>query len=283
MSGADDRSHERPGHTPSFDEADIPLPARPRRKAKPPPNIITAGGVDMARGHATGILPRNGASAGPSLDEPRVVLAVETDPRRVPTHRRLVEAREGEDGARPALLPGSSHPTPVSTAKARIPESGRRVDRSPETPRNPSVAPAPAPAPAPAEEKVLPAWMRLAFAAVLLLSLVGVAQRFRGTSSPVGVPIAGDSLYTPLRPVTGEPVSVPPPMTELHAEPPPVSLPPSATAEPPAPPPPAAPSAGPTHAPATTGEPARAPRTHSPAPVARPSFAPPFQLPSEKN
>src|SRR5580658_6170114 len=91
MSGDDDRANAKPSKNPFFDEIDAPPPARARR-AKPAPGIISGAGLDMARGHASGIQIRD---TGPAqkVDEPRVVLAVETDVRKVPTDKRLLEGR----------------------------------------------------------------------------------------------------------------------------------------------------------------------------------------------
>src|SRR3954464_3513415 len=105
MSGENDRGAPKPGGNPFFEEGAAPAPrARPRR-AKPPPGIITAGGVDMARGFAADIRVRDAPAPERPHDEPKVVVAINADVRKVPTHRSLIEGREpGEERA--AMLPG---------------------------------------------------------------------------------------------------------------------------------------------------------------------------------
>src|SRR4029079_10983314 len=82
---------------------------------------ITAGGVDMARAHASGIRVRDAATPEHPVDEPKVVVSAETDERKVPTHKKLLEGRDaGEE--RSAMLPeagpaahGKLKPSAVTT------------------------------------------------------------------------------------------------------------------------------------------------------------------------
>lgn len=92
--------HDQGGTTPPnpFPEQEGPPRARSRRQ-KPPPGIITAGGVDMARAHASGIQVRDAAQPEHPMDEPRVVLS---DPRKLP--KRLLD--EPEQRPDPAEEPG---------------------------------------------------------------------------------------------------------------------------------------------------------------------------------
>jgi hypothetical protein len=254
MSGEDDRGQPKRGKSPFFDESDVAPPARPRRRAKPPPNIITAGGVDMARGHASGIQIREGVSPEPSTDQPRVVIAVETDLRKVPTHRRLLAARDPSgDGSRAAVLPDTPPPanrTPVSTAAAATPGSAR-----PETSKLPAAQRDGAP---PAEARKLPVWMRLA----------------RRAGGPVSAPQQTSEPPVPSADILPPPPRLPPPA-------------PTAVVEAPRPAPPSS-SVAPIEAVAPAPHPASAlviPRpVRTPSlPSPRATFTPPFQLPSEKN
>src|SRR4051812_43577798 len=96
--GDDDRGSAKPAaKNPFFDDADgPPSPPIRSRKAKPAPAMMTAGGVDMARAHASGIKVREAMPEQP-VEQAKVVVAVETDPRKVPTHKRLLEGREARD------------------------------------------------------------------------------------------------------------------------------------------------------------------------------------------
>jgi hypothetical protein len=259
MSGEDDRGDPEPERSPSS-EATEPAPPRVR-KAKPPPGIITAGGVDMARAHASGIKPPAPTSPEPATDQPRVVVAVETDPRKVPTHPRLVEGREATaDGSRSALLPtgSSAHATPSPTA---VPRPAKTAPRS---------QPAPAPEPRP-----LSTWKRVAFALALLGVLVSAAHRLRtldgeGSSSvrATAPPSSGELAPDPVEPA-------PPPAA---VAPPRAAIPRAAAPDPTLDPAPPAAIATPTASMEARPRPARLP-----LPPPRPAFTPPFQLPGEKN
>jgi hypothetical protein len=254
MSGEDDRGQAKPTK-PIFDEAEF-IPHRARR-VKPPPGIISAGGVDMARAHASGIKLRDVAMPEPIVDQPRVVVAVETDPRKVPTHKRLLAGRApSADGARAAMLPEVALATPASGSL--IPR-GRR-------------SPAPRGEPTPqAKEHKLPLSLRIAFALGLLLALMGVAERYREPLADGGL-----SVKTP-----AEPRVIAPPVHEAargvlveapRTAPQPVSneAPASSSAAP----------ASSSAAPASSAEALRRPVR---APPPRAAFTPPFQLPGEKN
>jgi hypothetical protein len=250
MNGEDDRDPAGPENH-YLDDGDIPPPAVRPRRAKPPPNIITAGGVDMARGHASGIPIRERKGPEPPRDLPRVVIAVETDLRKIPTHRRLTAVAEGREK--------SAHATPVSTAAARPLGTD-------EAPGGPGGAPA-----QPPEAKRVPIGLRLSFAALLILLLVGVMRR-ANTSSPAPAPAATVEVARPLLP--------PPPV---------VSAPPDAplpTAAPSALPPPRPERPAPDDSPPPARVATSAPRTARPRPVSsapHAGFTPPFELPVEKN
>ena len=280
--GEDDRGEAKPGKNPFLDEAGVP-PVR-QRKAKPPPNIISAGGVDMARAHASNIKLRDNTAPEPTLDQPRVVVAVELDPRKIPTHRRLIEGRDPADSARSAMLPGGAiNATPPSGV--RSPASARKVvpvaavataagataGGAATAAAAPPQATAPAPVP---DSRKLPAWTRVAVVLALLLFVVGIAQRFRPHGDAVvdeGAPVRSPIFVTPPPPV--EPAAPTAVATAPHAQvaPPPVAPAPTATAT--------AATAAQTAKP--TAQPARPPPV-APAPP-RATFTPPFQLPGEKN
>lgn len=108
MTRKDDPQETQPTRNPFIDEP-VPAPL-PRLKKQRPAGIMSAGGVDMARAYATDIHVRAAQPERP-LAEERVVVSVETDPRRVQTERRLVDPREPtDDGTRAALLPGAPGP-----------------------------------------------------------------------------------------------------------------------------------------------------------------------------
>jgi hypothetical protein len=282
MNGDDDRRQRKGGRRPALDGASL-VPTRPR-KVKPPPGIITAGGVDMARAHASGIEVRGGAAPEATPNQPRVVLAVETDPRKVPTHRRLLEGREpAEDGARAAMLPVGSpavaphvatnpslvRPGPGAGAPPPSSQSeGATTGAPPPNPAPPGAAPAANPPHADRREQKLPLWMRAAFILVLLVSTVGLVQRFR----PRPAPSDDDGSR------------------ESPAREPAVTAESQATAPPPAPerPAPSATVVEAPRAPTPSGK-ASAPPTSERRPAGRPpprataAFTPPFQIPSEKN
>jgi hypothetical protein len=283
MSGEDDRAKTKPSKNPFFDESDAPPLPRARRM-KPPPGIITAGGVDMARAHASGIQIRE---PGPEqkVDEPRVVLAVETDLRKVPTDKRLLEGRDANaDGSRAAMLPGTpGHgATPMPSAAAG---GWSQAAAGPSAPgaELPAAAAAPVSAPLPVAQpadRKIPVWMRVAMLLVGLLLVAGVLKR-------TGV-ILSDEPAAPA--VTTFPAAPPPPPTPPPPSPPPsvetavpvatapAAPPPQTAVAPPeapkAPPPPVEPAA--TAAPSHSAKPVQAPGPP------KPTFKPPFELPSEK-
>jgi len=235
-----------------------------KRRPKPPPNIISAGGVDMARAHASGIKLRDNTAPEPTLDQPRVVLAVETDPRKVPTHKRLLEGREpAGDGSRSALLPGG--------AINATPPSGGNVASSKGSPSGAAPAPAEAAGTSIEPPRRLPAGMRAALVLVLLLVVGGIAQRIRPRGeSPVDA--RGPASRPPV------PISVAPPLPTFAPAPRPQAVSPPESAAAAATPAPAAPA--PTSAPRPAVQPARPPPASAPP---RATFTPPFQLPGEKN
>src|SRR4051812_6259740 len=91
-----------------------------QRRHKPPAGIISAGGVDMARAHASGIRLPEGVERK-SLETRKVVVAVETDPRRVPTHPRMRD----KVAARPGTLVARDTPVGAAPRRADTPLPGR--------------------------------------------------------------------------------------------------------------------------------------------------------------
>lgn len=213
----------------------------------------------MARAHASGIKLRDNTAPEPTLNQPRVVVSVETDPRKVPTHKRLLEGREpAADGSRAAMLPGGAiHTTPPSGGKA---PPSTRAPAAPASP--PAAAPTAAPAIEPAGK--LAAWARVGLVLVFLLLVVGIAQRFRPSAAYERASAARSAAS----------ISLPP-----SAAPAPVASAPPLPVFPPREPP-AASSVGPV---ATSAAPAPRPPQMKPAAASRATFTPPFQLPGEKN
>jgi hypothetical protein len=247
MSGEDNRDPAGPENS-YLDEAEIPPPVVRPRRAKPPPNIITAGGVDMARGHASGILIREGKGPEPSSGLPRVVIAVETDLRKLPTHRRLPAVAEAPEK--------TAHPTPVATGAAR-------AEGAAEAPVGQGAAPAPPP-----EAKRLPIGLRLSFAALLILLLVGVVRRANTPAPPPAVTAETVRPLPSLPPAVSLLPEPPLPAASLSAQPEP--HPERATPDDAAPPPPIA-----TSSPRPARQRATAAPTHT-------GFTPPFDFPAEK-
>lgn len=230
-------------------------PPRPRQKRhKPAAGIISAGGVDMARAHASGIRPPREIEP-PAVETRKVVVAVETDARKVPTHRKLLEGRD--PGTRPALLPGDggagqpgSRSSPQGAARPRSPES----DPAPPLPLQRHGA------------------VRVAAVLVLLLLVAGVVRRVG--RPPEAAPIASPALSSTLAPRPDDRLIEPrEPLAIVSADP----------EEPPAPadaPPKGAAVAAPraTRA-ADNVSAAKAPST---SPRRKPRFKAPFQLPEER-
>lgn len=266
MSGEQKGGSAKPGANPFFDESEEPRPLPRARRLKPPPGIISAGGVDMARAHASNIRVPGGGIPALLPDEPRVVVSVETDARKVPTHKRLLDGRDPDDDTRSALLPGTPGEATLNS-RARAPS-----DQPPALAAPPRPAPAVA-RPRPAPEK-MPAWMRVALPVVLLLLLLGIARRARlWLAAPEPAPPVA-VLATP---------APPPVVVEAPAVVRTVAPAPELTAEEPAPP--ASPrrvAPAPVASATVTAE--AAPRVARPAPppTARPENTPPFELPGEK-
>jgi hypothetical protein len=152
------------------EQAPAAAPAARVRKAKPPPGIIMAGGVDMARGHAANIQPKAlGSAQTPAV--PRVVVSVETDPRRVPTAPRLIPA--GRAPANATTNDGKASPWGAIAVEV--------VDKRDLPSAN---LPVTAPAPAAPEEKKGGGWLRYAVVLVLLLLAAGIVRRVRMAAGP---------------------------------------------------------------------------------------------------
>ena len=177
------RAADGPPPLPDHNKAGPPPPAARTRKDKPPPGIITAGGVDMARGHARNIQPKElGPAHTPAV--PRVVLSGEMDPRRVPTAPRLnVSVKPGN--ALAAAAGGAAAASPWSTAAVEV------VDKRDLPSANLPVAPAPV---VPEKKEKGGGWLRFAVVVVLLLLAAGIVRRVRIAMS--GPEAAGDPQRT---------------------------------------------------------------------------------------
>ncbi|APR85037.1 Hypothetical protein A7982_10386 [Minicystis rosea] len=200
----------------------------------------------MARAHASGIKVRAGAPAEALLDEPRVVVSVETNPRKVPTHRRLLEARAADARGTPG-----GDPTIVSSPRPVAPRGAE-----------PTAARPPA-----------PLWMRIALVLALLVLAAGVVRRARIWRART---LAEARAVAEAKAVAREEPRPAPPAA------PPATA--TATIEAKAPPPVTSASAKPISTAAATVD--RAPQRprvpHTPAPPAKPALTPIFELPGEK-
>jgi hypothetical protein len=209
------------GGNPFLEAAPPTAASRPAavRRAKPPPGIISAGGVDMARAHASNIRPVADTEHKPA-DTAKVVLAVETDPRRVRTIPRM-------DGIRPtagvpptgvAVAAGAAavagKASPWANNKGPAPEA---VDKRALPSANiPSAEPPPVPAApttaAPKKEKDKATfYLTIATAVVLMLLLAGVFKQLRRYTARSGDPSptrTGGTLIPP--PLPPEPASAEP-------------------------------------------------------------------------
>lgn len=188
MSGDNDQSRRpapgtspRPaaGVNPFVDDAPTGTPApgtaKPRR-GKPPPGIISAGGVDMARAHASNIRPL--AESEQKTDEAKVVLVAEkVDPRRMRTVRRI-DINPEELAAAAAAARGES-PWAQKGAEA--------VDKTALPSANLPGATKPGAAEEKKKEKALGAWwIRGATVVVILLLIAGVSKRIYMSSKRNG-------------------------------------------------------------------------------------------------
>jgi hypothetical protein len=276
------------GINPFLDEAGL-TPSSRTKKHKPPPAVISAGGVDMARAHASNVQPK--ANLDPkTVDVPKVVVAVETDPRRVRTGPRMAHSGVAPDSAKspaektlesarpPAVIEASAGPSPWANAGAEV------LDKKALPSSNlPISEPAPEAEP---RRKGTPLWLRLAAVATLLLLAFAVVRRFvllpsarSGSFGPVSSSVGtAPPLPDEPAPTSSEsPGASAAPEPALAAAPPPPSPTDSAAAAE-APPDPSA-------TPETTTEPIPAtarPRTAAPPPP-KPTFKPLFELPHEKS
>lgn len=167
-------------------------PAAPaaRRRGKPPPGIISAGGVDMARAHASNIRPAPDTE-GPRMETAKVVLSVESNPRRIQTMRNLEALRP------PGAAGAAAGPSPWA--------KGEAVDKA-------ALPSANVPGEAAEQEKKKDKsgafWLRLATVLVLLLLLAGVVRRVRlyvQPPAPAAPTHTGGPLVPP--PLPDEPVA----------------------------------------------------------------------------
>jgi hypothetical protein len=240
------------------------------RRAKPPPGIISAGGVDMARAHASNIQPAADTDYKPT-ETAKVVLAVETDPRRVRTAPRLdgVQLPPGAAIGAKGESPGPKSGGPEGADKRAPPSANLPVAAATSRERKDSTAGA--------------LWFRVAAAAVIVLLVAGVVRRVHIYMQRQATPAAVD---------TSGPL-VPPP---LPSEPTPATAGTTASAAPAAPngTRALAPSLGatPSWAQTTTETSAAPPATRTPRvvrvrpapppPPPKATFTPLFELPSEK-
>jgi hypothetical protein len=319
MSSEDDQGRSKPEEHPRADVPEdeprarmVAVPSRPRggrprkgkggtsepwptlrpRKVRPPPGIITAGGVDMARAHAVGIEPRISNVPEPIVHEPRVVVTVETNPTRVPTQKCLVLVRApAASGAPRSTLPSGAVPEdmgPMAVVPAEPPDDPRlpaltvlgthSASQALGTRAAPPALPlhlappalplhlAPPALPphlAPPPVAKLPIVVRLACVMVSLVLFVGVVLRARTRVEPPPpppeLPQATHVLDSPPR----APIGAPPLAVRIET----------------AAPPPAAPAATPAPPPKTR----RVVKPPPAPPATKNTFAPPFLLPGEKN
>jgi hypothetical protein len=257
------------------------------RKQKPPPGFISAGGVDMARGHAANIQPKPSAALTPAV--PRVVLSVETDPRRVPTAPRLIAGKSESERPPPAMLEAvavaaaatatataatGASPSPWGTAAVEV------VDKRDLPSANLPVTPAPVIAPAKPRSG---GWLRYAVVLMLLLLTAGIVRRVRGMGGPdaTTAPQRTIAVAPPLPPeATADPTATPTARVRTVAALAPADGDPNAA-------PSADPSADPTADPSAEAPPdptalAVAPRPRLAPPPPKPTFKPLFELPQEK-
>lgn len=244
------------------------------RKAKIPIGSISAGGVDMARGHTSNITPAVEYDRRVSAP-PKVVLNAETDPRKVPTHRGTHRGRDMREGApRDAMLPDD----PVMVAFPR-----KMSSRPPPMDDDPPIVDAPRPSQEDLSERptVVMArrsrWVYLGAAVALMVLVAGVTKRLwtRGAAPAIDAPAAAPSAPATSM-VTELAATVAPP------EPAPAASPTVAgSAQPPSPHNPSSPSPSPsaTASAKPTSPPAVAPAA---APSPKATFVPPFQLPEER-
>jgi hypothetical protein len=265
----------------------VSAPAAKVRKQKPPPGFITGGALDMARGHAANIQPKaQGAALTPAV--PRVVLSVETDPRRVPTAPRLIAGGKGDsERPPPALLeavaaaaaatpaPSAASPSPWGAAAVEV------VDKRDLPSANLPVAPAPVVAP---PQQKSGGWLRFAVVLMLLLLTAGIVRRVRGMSSGVDATSAPQRTIAVAPPLPPEATADPTATAAVHqrnvAAVAPADADPSAAASAD---PPVDPSADPSaEAPPDPSVAVAAPRPHVAPPPPKPTFKPLFELPQEK-
>ncbi|MEO7331452.1 MAG: hypothetical protein ABI193_22950, partial [Minicystis sp.] len=167
------------GNNPFLDEAGASTSARVK-KPKPPPAIISAGGVDMARAHAANVQPKPLLDAKAS-EEAKVVVAVETDPRRVRTGPRLAHSGVASDSHRtPAeKTMESARPPAVAAAVGPSPWASGPVEVLDKKALPSANLPTPAAEPVVKDErrKGTPLWLRLSAVATLLLLAFAVVRR----------------------------------------------------------------------------------------------------------
>jgi hypothetical protein len=267
------------------------------RKQKPPPGFISAGGVDMARGHAGNIQPKALGAATPP--PPKVVLSVETDTRRVPTAPRLIAGGKGDSerpppavleaavaaGAVAGASPWGAPAAPVAGEAAASPWGAAAVevvDKRDLPSANLPVAPPPPVAPAKQKSS---GWLRYAVVLMLVLLAAGVVRRVRGMSStaeaPTGNPQRTVAVAPPLDPeATADPTGTAAARPHRVAAQAPADGDPNAA-------PSADPTADPTADPSAEVAPdptaaVVAPRPRVAPPPPKPTFKPLFELPQEK-
>lgn len=214
------------GGNPFLESAPPAAAARPAavRRGKPPPGIISAGGVDMARAHASNIRPAADTEQKP-VDTAKVVLAVETDPRRIRTIPRMegirltagvpptgvaapaaAAAGAAAAGGKASPWANAKGPTPEAVDKRALPSANIPSAEPP-----PVAAPPVTTAPKKKEKDKAAFYLTIAAAVVLVLLVAGVFKQFRRYTAWNGDPApthTGGTLIPP--PLPPEPASAEP-------------------------------------------------------------------------
>ena len=291
------------GAPPPLPEAGAPASSStPKvRKQKPPPGFISAGGVDMARGHAGNIQPKVLGAATPP--PPKVVLSVETDTRRVPTAPRLIAGGKGDsERPPPAVLaaavaagavaaatatPGASPwGAPVASVASVAGEPAASpwgaaavevVDKRDLPSANLPVAPPPPVAPVKPKSN---GWLRYAVVLMLVLLAAGVVRRVRGMGGSAEVTSTPQRTVAVAPPLDPEATADPTGTAAARPRTLPAQAPSGAD-------PTAAPSADATADPSAEVAPdpsaaVVAPRPRLAPPPPKPKFKPLFEFPEEK-
>jgi hypothetical protein len=143
----------------------------------------------MARAHASNIRPASDTE-GPRMETAKVVVAVETNPRRIKTMRNLEALRPADGAAAAAASPWAKGAEPVDKAalpSANVPRDAEEQEKK--------------------KDKSGAFWLRLATVLVALLLIAGVVRRMRLYSQ----------RNAPPTPATTGGVLIPPPLPDMPA------------------------------------------------------------------